>query len=281
MAPRLSSYAHDGLRFDVRDQGPVDGPAVVLLHGFPQTSTSWAGVAPHLHAGGLRTLAPDQRGYSPGARPRRRRDYRLDHLVGDVVALAEAAGLDSVHLVGHDWGAAVAWSTAAAHPDLVRSLTAVSVPHPRAMMRSLRTPRQLRKSWYMGGFQLPWLPERLLSGGYADRFLRSSGMSEASVARYHEEMVRGGALPHALGWYRAMLLPTPPGLGRRVRVPTTHVWSDRDTALGRHGAELAASYVEADYRFEVFEGVSHWIPEEEPARLAEEILHRVRSAEPR
>lgn len=277
MAPRLTSYTHDGLRFDVRDEGPEDGDVIVLLHGFPQTSSSWAGVVPHLHAAGFRTIAPDQRGYSPGARPPRRRDYRLDHLVGDTVALIEATGHDAVHLVGHDWGAAVAWSTAAAHPDVVRTLTAVSVPHPRAMVQALRTPRQLRKSWYMGAFQLPWLPERLLSGRYADRFLGSSGMSHESVERFRDEIVRSGALHHTLGWYRAMALSAPGGLGRRVRVPTTHVWSDGDTALGRHGAELTASYVEADYRFEVFVGVSHWIPDEAPARLAAEIVRRAAS----
>ncbi len=277
MSPRLTSYTHDGLRFAVRDEGPMGGELIVLLHGFPQTSTSWAEVVPHLHEAGYRTIAPDQRGYSPGARPGRRRDYRLDHLVGDTVALIEATGHDAVHLVGHDWGAAVAWSTAASHPDAVLTLTAVSVPHPRAMMQALRTRRQLRKSWYMGAFQLPWLPERLLSGRYADGFLRSSGMSRRSVERYHHEIVRSGALHHTLGWYRAMLLSTPRGLGRRVRVPTTHVWSDRDTALGRHGAELTASYVEADYRLEVFEGVSHWIPDEEPERLAGEIIRRARS----
>lgn len=277
LAARLTTYTHDGLTFDVRDEGPVDGPVIVLLHGFPQTSTSWEGVVPHLHAAGFRTLAPDQRGYSPGARPRRRSDYRLDHLVDDVVALVEATGDEAVHLVGHDWGAAVAWSVAASRPDVVRTLTAVSVPHPRAMMQALRTPAQLRKSWYMGAFQLPWLPERLLSGWWGDRFLRGALMSRASIERFHDEIVGGGALHSALGWYRAMLLSTPRGLGRRVRVPTTHVWSDRDSALGRHGAELTASFVEADYRFAVFEGASHWIPDEEPERLAREVLRRVGS----
>lgn len=277
MAPRLSSYTHDGWSFDVRDEGPADGEVIVLLHGFPQTSTSWARVVPHLHAAGFRTIAPDQRGYSPGARPPRRRDYRLDHLVGDVVALVEATGHDAVHLVGHDWGGTVAWSTAASRPDVVRTLTAVSVPHPRAMVQMFRTLRQLRKSWYMVAFQLPWLPERLLSGRYGDRFLRASGMPPEVVDRYHDELVRGGALPHALGWYRAMLLRTPRGLGRRVRVPTTHVWSDHDTAMAREGAELTASYVEADYRLAVLEGISHWVPDEAPEQLAAEIVRRVRS----
>ena len=274
---RIATYTHDGLVFDVRDDGPLEGPVVVLLHGFPQTSTSWRAVVPHLHAAGLRTLAPDQRGYSPGARPPRRRDYRLDHLVGDVAALVDAAGQESVHLVGHDWGAAVAWSLAASRPEVVRTLTAVSVPHPRAMAQALRTPDQARRSWYLGMFQLPLVPEQVLSSPLGDRFLASSGMTPELVGRYREEIVRGGALPHALGWYRAIPLSSPGGLGRRVRVPTTHVWSDHDTALGRRGADLTASHVLADYRLEVYEGVSHWIPDEQPERLAESVLRRVRS----
>ena len=277
MTTRLPSLAHEGLVFDVRDEGPADGPVIVLLHGFPQKATSWARLAPYLHAEGFRTLAPDQRGYSPGARPPGRADYRLDRLVGDVVALVDAVGEESVHLVGHDWGAAVAWAMAASRPDRVRTLTAVSVPHPRAMMDALRTPQQLTRSWYIGAFQLPWVPERLLAGPVGEAFLRASGMGAEALARYRDEIVRDGALGPALGWYRAAPLSTPGGLGRRVRVPTTHVWSDGDTALSRHGAERTAAYVEADYRLAVLEGVSHWIPDEEPELLAHEVLARVRS----
>src|SRR5215213_5684608 len=126
---RLRSYRHDGLTFDVEDEGPLEGDPVVLLHGFPQRSTCWRLVVPLLHARGLRTYAPDQRGYSPSARPARRRDYRLERLVDDVLALVEAIGRP-VHLVGHDWGAVVAWALASQRPDDVRTLTAVSVPHP-------------------------------------------------------------------------------------------------------------------------------------------------------
>ena len=127
---RLTSYARGPWRFDVRDEGPLDGAPVVLLHGFPQTSTSWDSVAPLLHAAGLRTLPPDQRGYSPGARPRWRHQYRTSELVADVVALIDAVSAP-VHLVGHDWGAVVGWLVAGGHPGLVRSWTAVSVGHPR------------------------------------------------------------------------------------------------------------------------------------------------------
>ncbi|GGF41099.1 alpha/beta hydrolase [Marmoricola endophyticus] len=275
---RLTSYSHDGLQFAVRDEGPVDGPVVVLLHGFPQTSSCWDGVVPLLHEAGYRTVAPDQRGYSPGARPRGRSSYTLGRLVGDTVALVDQLASGPVHLVGHDWGAAVAWSTAAAHPEAVRTLTTVSVPHPQAFVRALKTPGQLAKSWYMGFFQLPWLPERAMaSASISRRMLRGIGMDRESLRRYQREIVDAGALYGGICWYRALPLENPRGLGRPVTVPTTFVWSDDDGALGRTGADLTAEYVDAaTYRFEVLEGVSHWIPEQAPERLAEIILDRVR-----
>ncbi|WP_310962627.1 alpha/beta fold hydrolase [Nocardioides terrisoli] len=271
---RITSYTRDGLRFDVLDDGPVDGPVVVLLHGFPQLNTSWAKVVPLLHEAGLRTLAPNQRGYSPGARPRGRRPYRTSELVKDVVALVDEAGGQPVHLVGHDWGAAVAWGAAIMRPEMLRTLTAVSVPHPGAFLKAM--PRgQILDSWYMALFNIPWLPERLLSDHrVASRFLGRAGMTPEMVARFRRDIVEGGALPGGLGWYRALPLSNRGMFGVKVRVPTTYVWSDHDAALGRVGAELTADYVDADYRFEVLEGVSHWIPDERPADLARIIVER-------
>src|SRR3954466_9146456 len=134
---RLTQFTSEGLTFDVADAGPVDGEAVVALHGFPQTSAAWAAVTPLLTDAGYRVLAPDQRGYSPGARPHEISAYTMSHLCGDVVALADAAGVQRVHLLGHDWGAAVGWALAATRPERVQTLTAVSVPHPAALVRSL------------------------------------------------------------------------------------------------------------------------------------------------
>ena len=143
---RVDSYRRDGLTFDVRDAGPDDGEPVVLLHGFPQDSTAWDRVAPALHQHGLRTLAPDQRGYSPMARPRGRAAYRLRETVDDVLALLDAAGLPSAHVVGHDWGGLVGWALGAWHPDRVRTLTALSVTHPGGMARALATRDQTLRS---------------------------------------------------------------------------------------------------------------------------------------
>lgn len=276
MTERITQFTNDGLTFDVRDDGPVDGTPVVLLHGFPERSTSWRHVAPLLHAAGLRTLAPDQRGYSRGARPGRRRDYTIRRLVGDVVALAERVG-QPVHLVGHDWGASVAWSTAALRPDLVRTLTAVSVPHPAAFVEAWLSSSQLAKSWYMGMFQLPWLPEWTAhrAGGYFERSLLRGGMTVPEVDRFREEIVEDGALTYALNWYRAIPFVDPGATGQKVRVPTTHVWSDEDVALVRRGAERTEEWVDAPYELVVLEGVTHWIPTQAPVALASAILERV------
>lgn len=276
---RLKQFSNDGLTFDVVDAGPRDGPAIVLLHGWPNTSSVWDKVTPELNRAGFRTLAPDQRGYSAGARPRGRRAYRASKLVGDAVALLELVG--GGHVVGHDWGAALSWMLAAERPDLVLSVTSVTVPHPGAMVRSWRKAEQVRKSWYMALFQMPFLPERALRTRAFETMLRKGGMSAEMTRRYRAEIVEDGAQTGGLNWYRALPFADPRMLKRKVSVPATHVWASDDVALGRHGAELCGQYVEgAPYELVVLEGASHWVPDEEPERLAEIILARTGPARP-
>jgi pimeloyl-ACP methyl ester carboxylesterase len=271
---RLTEFRSEGLTFTVRDDGPIDGPVVIALHGFPQTSASWSAVTPLLTRAGYRVLAPDQRGYSAGARPRDVRAYSMRSLTADVLALADAAGAERFHLLGHDWGAAVSWVLAGRHAERVASLSAVSVPHPAALRRALAG-RQALRSWYIGAFQLPWLPERLLharGGVLARRLLAGTGMPDT------EDAVRLLRDPRTatpmLDWYRAIRLPGQLGAGR-TRVPTLFVWSDGDTAIGRAAAEGAADFVTASYRFEVLRGASHWIPEERPSELAALVLEHL------
>ena len=267
-AERITSFTRDGLVFDVRDSGPVDGTPVFFLHGFPQDSRIWDGVSALLHARGYRTIAPDQRGYSPGAQPHLRRAYRPSALTQDVVELIEVAGLGAGHLVGHDWGAVVAWQVAAQRPDLLRSLTALSVPHPAAFVRAMITRSQRRKSRYMLFFLLPWFPERQLTSGKPwERSLRSTGMSAEAAARDSERMRARGAARGALNWYRAMMFSSPRAWRATITVPTLYVWSDGDRAIGPQGAALTPRFVTGPYTYEVLEGVSHWIPEEAPERL--------------
>ncbi|MFF2084558.1 alpha/beta fold hydrolase [Nocardia sp. NPDC058176] len=278
MSTRLTSFSRDGLDFDVVDTGPIDGPVVVALHGFPQTATSLRELTALLNARGYRTLAPNQRGYSPGARPRGRLAYRTSELVADIAALIGEIGRGPVHLVGHDWGAAVAWSLAAARPELVRTLVSVSVPHPGAFLRSMVSSNQLLRSWYMLLFQLPVLPERLIARpAVRKRALSGTGMHEDAIARVGAEIVDTGALTGALNWYRAMALGSPRAVTARVTAPVTHVWSTGDGALSRRGAELAEKYAAGDYRLVVLDGASHWLPEERPDELAELIADRIES----
>lgn len=270
MGERITTVDRGGLTFDVRDEGPIGGEIVVLLHGFPQDSRSWEGVAPILHDAGYRTIAPDQRGCSPRARPRRRRDYRIPEVTDDAVALIETVGAGSrVHLVGHDWGSVVAWSVAARRPDLVQSLTAVSVPHPAAFLRAFVTSTQLLRSWYMLLFQFPWIPEYLLSNErIANSVLRRSGQPPAAAARDAARLADRSAVRGGVNWYRAMLWADPKATLEPVTVPTLMVWSDCDIAVGPAGVDATPRYVSGPYRSETLAGVSHWIPDEVPDELA-------------
>ncbi|MET7879929.1 alpha/beta fold hydrolase [Micromonospora profundi] len=266
-----------GLTFEVRTGGPPDGAPVLLLHGFPQHSGEWDEVAPVLHTAGLRTYALDQRGYSPGARPEAVADYRIPELVADAVAVLDALGLDAVHLVGHDWGAVVAWALAAEHPERVRTLTAVSVPHPAAMAHALgNDTEQKARSSYIALFRQPGKAEKVLLAFNATALRKMlGGVGDAPrVDRYADPMREPGALTAALNWYRAMSRADLTAVGP-VAVPTTYVWSDRDIAIGRTAAEACAANVTGDYRFVPLPGVTHWIPDAAPGPLAEAILARV------
>ena len=271
MRERLTRFTSDGLVFDVRDEGPLDGPVVVALHGFPQTSACWSSVTPWLVAAGYRVLAPDQRGYSPGARPQEVEAYAMRKLCADVLAMADAARVERFHLLGHDWGASVGWVLAGRYPERVRTLSAVSVPHPAAFTRAFAGTQALR-SWYVGMFQVPGLAERLFAardGAVVRRMLAASGMPdpEPSVRLLTDRPTATATL----NWYRALRLRDGLKAGR-TDVATLYVWSDRDQALGRRAAEATASYVRGPYRFEVLPGVSHWVPEERPAELAALVL---------
>ncbi|MFY0409226.1 alpha/beta fold hydrolase [Solicola sp. PLA-1-18] len=265
----------EDVALDVALSGPEDGTPVLLLHGFPQTSRSWAQVSEHLEPHGFRLVAPDQRGYSPGARPADVAAYTLPTLADDVVRLAAELGLDRFHLVGHDWGACVAWYLAAHRPDLVETLTAVSVPHLAAFGWALAEDAdQQQMSRYMQLFRTEGKAEHVLLDDDARRLreMFADGPSADDVDAY-VALLADGALTPALNWYRTMdrsfcELPA-------VRVPTTYVWSDADTALGRAGAERCGRYVDADYRFVVVPGVSHWVPDRAPRELADAIAARV------
>jgi pimeloyl-ACP methyl ester carboxylesterase len=238
----------------------------------------WAKVSPLLHDAGLRTFAPDQRGYSPGARPRSRFAYRIKALTDDVAALADVVG-EPVHLAGHDWGSGVAWLTAAHHPERVASLTAISVGHPRAWAEAFALGDQARRSSYIATFQ-GRRAIRLLSrrDGRGERLLRAWGMDDAMLERFDREMIGDGALRGGLNWYRALPLGAS-HVFSNVRVPTTYLWSDQDVTMSASMAQRSERYVDAPYEFITLTGVKHFIPNERPDDVADAIIKRVQSVE--
>jgi pimeloyl-ACP methyl ester carboxylesterase len=257
---------------------------VVLLHGFPQSARCWDAVTPALAAAGLRTFAPDQRGYSPGARPVGRAAYRMAEVVADAAAVVEAAlaqtGRSRAHVVGHDWGAIVAWTLAGARPELVRTVTGVSAPPPGAVADALRRPGQFLASWYLAAFAVPGLAERAFAvprgASWSPRLVRvlvESGQTRELAERDAARLADPAALTAALNWYRAIPLrrgATPP-----ATTPALYVWSDRDTALTRDAAERAQRHLSGPFRYAELCGVSHWIPDEAPAALGELLLEHI------
>lgn len=273
----MEEIERDGLCFDVTDTGPSTGRPVILLHGFPEDRHCWAPVASALAGDGYRVLAPDQRGYSPRAQPTSRHAYRMSELVSDVLAVADAAGADRFDLVGHDWGAVVAWALAAHHPERVRSLTALSVPHPRAFVAAMGHSTQLLHSWYILAFQLPRAPEALLhvrQGALWASALRASGLDEATAARYAERARRSGAMTGPINWYRAAPLALRHPL-RSVEVATLYVWGERDWFVTRAAAEGCAPWVRAPYRFVALPSCSHWLPTAVPDTISDLLLEHL------
>ncbi|MDT0166687.1 alpha/beta fold hydrolase [Actinotalea sp. AC32] len=273
----MRTFERDGLTFDVRDTGPDGGGTVVLLHGFPQDGSAYDDVAPLLAEAGLRVLVPDQRGYSPGARPTHRAAYALGELVDDVAALLDAADVERAHVVGHDWGGSVAWAFASRHADRTETLTALSTPHPAAMRAALAH-GQAARSWYMAAFQLPRVPEtRLLADDGAALLgaLVRTGLPAEQARRYVDRMREPGALRAAIGWYRALPLAGRTRVGRS-RVPTTYVHGSDDPFFAPRAATDTARFVAAPCRVLRLDA-GHWLPETHPDEVGAAVLDRVAS----
>jgi len=266
-------------RFTARAAGPEDGELVLLLHGFPETSYEWRNQLPALAAAGYRAVAPDLRGYSPGARPEGVEWYRATHLVADVLAFADWLGGHNFYLVGHDWGAAIAWQVAGRHPDRLRSLTIVSVPHPGAFGTAIADdPDQQQRSGYVQFFQQDGgvAEQALLENDAAALRALFTGFPDDAVEEYVSALQQPGAMTAALNYYRATDLALLQGMGP-ITMPTMYVWSTGDVALGRTAAEGTARHVDGPYRFEVLDGVSHWIPEDAAEALNRLLLEHLQS----
>ncbi len=264
--------------FSVECGGPADGHKVLLLHGFPQDSRCWDSVAGSLTQAGCRWARFDQRGYDPEQRPSEVRDYAVTNLVDDVLGVLDELGWDAALVVGHDWGAIVAWALAASHPDRVSGLVAVSVPHPTAFGQALLTDSdQQARSAYIGLFQQTDVAERVLLADDAAA-LRAiyAGIPAPLAAHYVSRFSDPATLTAALGWYRAMDAGAFASVGP-VSVATRFVWGADDIAIGRTAAEACGSFVTAptsaqagtpaDYDFVELAGVGHWVPETAPDEI--------------
>ncbi|HVL65181.1 MAG TPA: alpha/beta fold hydrolase [Actinomycetota bacterium] len=274
----ISTFDRGSLRFEVWKEGLDDGAPVILLHGFPQDAFAWDEIVPRLVQRGFRTFAPFQRGYSARARPPSAAAYVFDELRRDVLALADHEGLERFHLVGHDWGAVVAWVVAGADPERVLTLTSLSIPHPEAYRRAVTTSLQALRSTYIGFFALPGVAERVL-GARGGRLLRSLlngvGVPDRHAERYAERLGSPEAMRTALNWYRALFTSQARWTARPAEVPVLVVRGDRDPSVDPKAFELTAGLVRAPYRLEVIHGAGHWLPERHAAAVGELLLEHL------
>jgi epoxide hydrolase 4 len=273
MPERRHGYAElDSVRLHYVEEG--EGPLVVLLHGFPEFWYGWRRQISPLAAAGFRVVAPDMRGYNLSGKPTGAGSYSPELLAGDVRDLiAERGGEGGAMLAGHDWGAAVAWATAMRHPESVRRLAILNVPHPRRMFEGLRTARQLRRSWYMFFFQLPGIPERLLRARRFEGLQRPFASARkgtyvaSDIDRYVEAWSQPGALTAMLNYYRAAFRPASSSRGGGmppVTAPTLVIWGERDRFLGAELAEPHPADVPNLERVVRIPNASHWVALDEP-----------------
>jgi epoxide hydrolase 4 len=264
-----------GLRLHCVEAGT--GPLVVLLHGFPEFWYAWRHQIPALADAGYRVVAPDLRGYNTSDKPPRVRDYRPSVLAQDVADLVVALGARSAAVAGHDWGGGLAWLLAIQHPERIERLVVLNAPHPIRLLKSLRSPRQLRRSWYMLAFQAPWLPERLMAArdfqalrrALRQQPTRPGAFTAQDIDRYVAAAAQPGALRAAINYYRAAFRANPLAQVhslRRVDTPTLIIWGEQDRYLGRELAEPDRAWV-SDVRVEWIAEASHWVQADAPERV--------------
>jgi pimeloyl-ACP methyl ester carboxylesterase len=261
----------DGVVLEVRDEGR--GRPVLLLHGFPDSSFVWRSQIPALVGAGFRVVAPDLRGFGASDKPRDVDAYRITTLVEDVIAILDAVELERAHVIGHDWGAAVAWVVAGLHPRRVDRLVAMSVGHPNT--QRMPSVEQREKSWYMLWFQFEGLAEELLPrDGW--RLLHEWTRGNGDVERYVRELERPGALRAGLNWYRANLSPLRELQPRRefpqIRAPTMGMWSSGDDYLLEGPVKRSGEHVTGGWRYERIDDASHWLQLDAPDRVNELLL---------
>ena len=258
------------LTFAVQDEG--EGPAIVLLHGFPDSHALWRDQVPALLDAGYRVVAPDLRGFGESSKPEGVDKYGLLDIVGDVLGILDSVGVQRTHVVGHDWGAALAWAMAAFVPDRVDHLVALSVGHPSAFRDAGFAQRE--KSWYMLLFQFDDVAERWLSND--DWSNLRAWSSHPDVDQVIADLSRPGALTAALNWYRANVHPRtlvePPLVFPQIQSPTMGVWSSGDIALEESGMKSSERFLDGTWRYERIDGAGHWMQLEAPDQVTALLL---------
>ena len=278
MADSTSIRTRSGLTFTADVAGPIDGPLVLLLHGYPESRHSWRAALPALAAAGYRAVAPAQRGYSPGARPDPKdlSNYAFDKLVNDAIEIVAAAGHEGrrFHQVGHDWGGQVSWGVAAAYPKRLASLTVMSRPHPKSFRRALEKPdgEQKNRSRHHRAFLDPQTGKLLLAGN-ARRLrdgLFGQGVRTAAMDEHLSVLGNPEAMEAALAWYRANVgLAADIGM---IEVPTLYIWGDVDATVGPDAAHGTSEFVSGAFAMEVLPGVGHFVMDQAPAKATELLL---------
>jgi len=269
MEMQTQTWTIGEFRFTVDTDGPASGPPVLLLHGFPQTRHMWRHQLRALAAAGFRGVAPDQRGYSAGARPTGVESYASALLTADGLALMDFCEAHRFHLVGHDWGGQLAWLIAARHPDRVATLTTLSRPHPGAFARAMaEDSEQSKRSQHHTAFRQPDAINRLRQDDFKTlrAVLEREGVARANLNAHFQTLSEPGALDGAINWYRANNISAaevPP-----VSVPTLYIWGTADASVGRRAAELTEKFVSGPYRFVQVEGGGHFIVDQFPDRIA-------------
>jgi pimeloyl-ACP methyl ester carboxylesterase len=268
-----------GVRLHYVEAG--EGPLVVLLHGFPEFWYAWRRQIPALAQAGFRVVAPDMRGYNLSDKPVGWREYGEQPLARDIAELIRHLGVERAHVVGHDWGAAVAYYVAMFHPEVVERLAILNVPHPERMLDGFRTVRQLRKSWYMFFFQIPWLPEwgiRRDGFSFAKRSLRAGTprgtFTDEDLERYAQAWAQPGALTGMINYYRAALRRSPKAALAAlvpIQAPTLVIWGERDAYIGAELAEPSPRWV-PNVRVERLPEATHWVQHEAPERVNELLI---------
>ncbi len=282
MADSISIKTRSGLTFTADVAGPIDGALVLLLHGYPESRHSWRAALPALADAGYRAVAPDQRGYSAGARPDPKdlSNYAFDKLVNDAIEIVSAAGHEGrrFHQVGHDWGGQVSWGVAAAHPKRLASLTVMSRPHPKSFRRALEKPdgEQKNRSRHHRAFLDPETGKLLLADN-ARRLrdgLFGQGVPAAAMDEHLSVLGSPQAMEAALAWYRANVGLTA-DIGT-IEVPTLYIWGDVDATVGPDAAHGTGEFVSGAFAMEVLPGVGHFVMDQAPVKATDLLLAHLR-----